>query len=71
MRDLERGEDFIVTRDGVPVGELRPIERRQFVPTKVLQAALEGSEPIDPVQFRADVDAILDQDPTPRDWPDI
>jgi prevent-host-death family protein len=70
MRELDRGEEFIVTRNGVPVGELRPVGRRYFVPTKVLQAALEGSEPIDPVQFRADVDAILDQDPTPRAWRD-
>ena len=27
MRELDRGEDFIVTRNGVPVGELRPISR--------------------------------------------
>ena len=68
MRELDRGEDFIVTRNGVPVGELRPVVRRQFVPTKVLQAALQGVEPEDPARFRADVDAILDQDPTPRAW---
>ena len=28
MRALDEGEDFIVTRNGVPVGELRPIRRR-------------------------------------------
>lgn len=66
MRELDRGEDFIVTRNGKPVGELRPIRPRQFVPAGVLQAALRGVGPIDPEQFRADVDAILDQDPTPR-----
>jgi prevent-host-death family protein len=31
MRALDEGHDFIVTRNGRPVGELRPYERRQFV----------------------------------------
>lgn len=70
MRELDRGEDFIVTRNGKPVGELRPIGRRQFVRTEVAQAAMQGVGPIDYKQFRADVDAILDQDPTPRAWRD-
>src|SRR4051794_26709071 len=68
MRELDRGEDFIVTRNGVPVGELRPIGRSHFVRTEVLKAAFRGAEPEDPDRFRADVDAILDQDPTPRVW---
>jgi prevent-host-death family protein len=68
MRELDRGEDFVVTRNGQPVGELRPIRPRQFVPTGILQEALRGTGHIDPERFRADVDAILDQDPTPRVW---
>jgi antitoxin (DNA-binding transcriptional repressor) of toxin-antitoxin stability system len=68
MRDLDRGEAFVVTRDGRPVGELRPIRDRHFVSTAKLQAALRGVGPIDPDRFREDVDAILDQDPTPRPW---
>ena len=68
MRALDRGEDFVVTRNGVPVGELRPIGRRQFVPTDVIQAALRGVGTIDPKQFREDIDAYVDQDPTPRVW---
>jgi prevent-host-death family protein len=66
MRALDRGEDFIVTRNGVPVGELRPLGRRHFVPTDVLQAALRGVGPIDPKRFREDIDAFVDQDPMPR-----
>ena len=31
MRALDRGEEFIVTRNGVPVGELRPFRKRRFV----------------------------------------
>ncbi len=70
MRALDRGEEFIVTRNGVPVGELRPVGRRQFVRTDTLLAALEGVEPIDVKEFFADIDAYVDQDPTPRAWPD-
>ncbi|TMD91515.1 MAG: type II toxin-antitoxin system prevent-host-death family antitoxin [Chloroflexi bacterium] len=32
MRGLDRGESYIVTRNGVPVGELMPVRRREAVP---------------------------------------
>jgi antitoxin (DNA-binding transcriptional repressor) of toxin-antitoxin stability system len=70
MRALDRGEEFIVTRNGVPVGELRSIRRRHFVPTAIVRAAMEGAPPIDAKQFFADIDAYVDQDPTPRAWPE-
>jgi antitoxin (DNA-binding transcriptional repressor) of toxin-antitoxin stability system len=66
MRALDHGESFVVTRNGVPVGELVPVRRRQFVPAEEAQAALAGAGRIDAERFRADVDAHLDQDPTPR-----
>jgi antitoxin (DNA-binding transcriptional repressor) of toxin-antitoxin stability system len=67
MRALDRGESFVLTRRGVPVGELRPIaRRRQFVSTAVLMESLKKLPPIDYEQFRADLDAVVDQDPTPR-----
>jgi antitoxin (DNA-binding transcriptional repressor) of toxin-antitoxin stability system len=31
MRALDRGESFVATRNGVPVGELTPLRERQFV----------------------------------------
>jgi prevent-host-death family protein len=65
MRALDRGEDFIVTRNGIPVGELRPV-RRRFVDRAVILEAFGGAAPIDPARFRTDVDAILDQDVEPR-----
>jgi antitoxin (DNA-binding transcriptional repressor) of toxin-antitoxin stability system len=68
MRALDRGEDFVVTRNGVPVGELRPIGRRQFVPRDAVARAFAGAARIDYERFRADVDAFADQDPTPRIW---
>ncbi len=66
MRELDRGESFLVTRNGVPVGELRPICRRQFVPRDVVVGMFAGASHIDFEQFRADVDRWVDQDPTPR-----
>lgn len=68
MRALDEGEDFIVTRNGVPVGELRPIHRRKptFISREELFALFEGAPHIDYERFRADIDAYVDQDPTPR-----
>ena len=66
MRELDRGESFVVTRNGVPVGELRPIRRRRFVPKDVALAVFAGASRIDPDRLRGDVDVILDQDSTPR-----
>lgn len=50
--------------------ELRPGERRQFVPAGELAEALADLPPIDYEQLRADIDAVVDQDPTPRYWVD-
>jgi prevent-host-death family protein len=66
MRALDGGESFVVTRNGVPVGELTPVRPRRFVTADALAAAFRGAPPIDPDQFRADVDHVVDQDPTPR-----
>jgi prevent-host-death family protein len=66
MRALDRGESFIVTRNGVPVGELSPVRPRRFVDASEALAALAGAPSIDAARFREDVDAILNQDPTPR-----
>jgi prevent-host-death family protein len=66
MRGLDRGESYIVTRNGVPVGELTPVRRRAAVPAQMLLAALAGAPRIDPTRFRKDVDELIDQDPRPR-----
>jgi antitoxin (DNA-binding transcriptional repressor) of toxin-antitoxin stability system len=66
MRALDRGETFIVTRNGVPVGELRPIRRRRFVGADAAISAFTNAPAIDGLRFREDVDAVLDQDPAPR-----
>ncbi len=66
MRALDRGEAFLVTRNGVPVGELTPFRKRQFVAAEAVAALFAGAPSIDYERFEADVDALLDQDPAPR-----
>ena len=66
MRELDRGESFLVTRNGVPVGELTPVRSRQFVGAGVALAAFASAPAVDPDRFRSDLDAVIDQDITPR-----
>lgn len=66
LRALDRGKTFVITRNGVPVGELIPLRGRTFVPADVAVAAFVGSPHIRSRRFRRDVDGLIDQDPTPR-----
>jgi len=65
MRALDRGEVFLVTRNGIPVGELRPA-RRRFVSRGLLVEAFTGAPAIDAERFRDDLDAVVDQAAEPR-----
>ncbi len=65
MRALDRGEVFLVTRNGIPVGELRPA-RRRFVSRDLLVEALANAPRIDAERFRDELDAVLDQVAEPR-----
>jgi antitoxin (DNA-binding transcriptional repressor) of toxin-antitoxin stability system len=65
MRALDHGDTFIVTRNGVPVGELRPLPR-QFVAAAAVVAAFASAPRLDPERFRRDLDTFVDQDPAPR-----
>lgn len=66
MRGLDEGESFIVTRNGVPVGELVPLRRHRFVAAEAAIALFRTAPPVDHVRFRADLDVGVSQDPTPR-----
>lgn len=66
MRGVDRGESFVVTRNGVPVAELVPLRRRRFVSVDAAVAAFAGAAPIDAGRFRADVDGVVDQSVVPR-----
>lgn len=66
MRRLDEGESFIVTRNGVPVGELTPLRRHRFVAAAAVLAIFRNAPAINPDRFRADVDAWAGQDIGPR-----
>lgn len=66
MRALDRGERFVVTRAGVPVGELTPVRRRRFVSAGAAAALFAGAPSVDAERFRADLDAFADQQPPAR-----
>ena len=63
MDSLEGGQAFTVTRDGHGIGELIPLRhRRTFVPRAEFLAATAGVGPIDPDQFRADLDTLIEDE---------
>jgi prevent-host-death family protein len=66
MRALDKGESFTVTRNGVPVGELVPVRPRQFVQAQTVAAVFRRAPRIAPARWRRDLDAAVNQDPTPR-----
>ena len=68
MRAVERGESFTITRNGTPVGRLIPLRRRTFVPRQEVVAAFATAPVLDAERFRADIDALVDQDPAGREW---
>ncbi len=57
------GESFVVTRNGVPVAELRPFQqtRRTYVPSAELADLTATGPRIDRERFRADLDRVVDQ----------
>lgn len=66
MRALDDGESFIVTRRGVPVGELTPLRRHRFVPAETAAALFRTAPAVDYERLRRDLDDLIDQDITPR-----
>ncbi len=66
MRGLDRGERFVVTRNGVPVGVLTPLERNRFVPVELIDVAFTDAPRVDADHLLRDLDAVADQRPDPR-----
>jgi len=61
LREVQSGRTIIVTRNGVPVAELRPVPPRRFVPRAVIADAARRAPRIDTARLRADLDAVVDQ----------
>jgi len=66
MRALTEGEQFVITRNGEPVGELLPMRRRRFVRVEAITEIFANAPAVDGERLRSDLDAIVDQDITPN-----
>ena len=55
-----------MTRNGDPVGELTPLHSRRFIRAAEAVAIFRGAPEVDYGRFREDLDAVVDQDVTPR-----
>jgi antitoxin (DNA-binding transcriptional repressor) of toxin-antitoxin stability system len=66
MRQLDQGESFVVTRNGMPVGELTPLRRHRFVSAEAAVALFRNAPHVDIEKFRGDLDAIAIQESAPR-----
>jgi prevent-host-death family protein len=66
MRQLDRGETFVVTRNGTPVGELTPLRRHRFVSADTAVTIFRCAPGVDFARLRADLDRVVSQEPTPR-----
>jgi prevent-host-death family protein len=62
MDSVERGETLIVTRNGTPIAELRPIRRRTFVSAAEIKRLFAGQTRVDRVAMQAEMDALLGDD---------
>jgi antitoxin (DNA-binding transcriptional repressor) of toxin-antitoxin stability system len=66
MRQLDEGQSFVVTRNGVPVGELSPLRRHRFVRSDTAVALFRQAPRVDLTKFRKDLDRVASQELTPR-----
>ena len=62
MDAVEAGETLVITRNGNPVGELRPIRRRQMVPVSEVIENFADCPPANYRQWRADLDALFGEE---------
>jgi prevent-host-death family protein len=60
LRRVENGEEFVVTRNGTPIAELRPAPRRRGVARERVLRAFRGIPTVDLDELRADIDAVID-----------
>jgi prevent-host-death family protein len=66
MRGLDEGASYVVTRNGVPVGELVPLRRYRFVRVETVKADFDGAPGVDFLRLRSDLDLQASQDLEPR-----
>ena len=65
MRGLDQGQTFVVTRNGVPVAELKPLHRPPSIGTAVA-AEVSGTSSVGLGALRTDLDQSASQEFEPR-----
>lgn len=66
LREVAAGHTLVVTRNGTPIAEIRPLPPRRFVPRAVIAEAASRAPRVDYTQLRADLDAVVDPAPVAR-----
>ena len=61
LREVQAGQTITVTRNGVPVAELRAVPQRRFVLRAVIAEAARRAPRVDFDRLRAEMDAVVDQ----------
>jgi hypothetical protein len=70
VREPERGEGLTPTHERGSADGVRPLDNRYFIPRDVFVELFAGIPAMDYGEFRAEIDAYVDSDPTPRHWPE-
>jgi prevent-host-death family protein len=60
LRRVEHGERIVVTRDGSPVAELRPLPRSGASPAELIRRR-KNLPQVDPYALRRDIDNLIDR----------
>lgn len=60
LREVEAGRTIIVTRNGIPIAEVRPLGPNRFVTRGTIADAAASAPRVDAGRFRADIDAVID-----------
>lgn len=59
LRRVEHGERIVITRDGTPVAELRPLPRPSASPTELIRRR-RNLPRVEPDALRRDIDSLID-----------
>lgn len=62
MDAVESGESFVLTRNGTPVAEVRPIRTKRKISTDELQKIFAMSPAPNYAEMRAELDAYFGED---------
>jgi prevent-host-death family protein len=66
LREVQAGHTLVVTRNGTPIAEIRPLPPRRFVPRAVIADSASRAPRVDFKRLRADLDAVVDPRPAPK-----